>query len=137
MKVLCVFDNFHNLNDVSTIERLKKYIYLSDGQLNVKKNKEYNVYGIEFRDNSPWYYINLDEEDFSPTAYPAEIFHVTNPKLSSYWRLSSVMNSDKIKMSALLFEEWANDISLYERFIDEDPEAIAVFKKYKKLMDEE
>lgn len=40
-------------------------------------------------------------------------------------------------MSALLFEEWANDISLYERFIDDDPEAIVLFKKYKTLIDQE
>lgn len=49
MKVLCVFDNFHNLDDVSTIERLKKYIYLSDGQLNVKKirNTMFMVLNLE------------------------------------------------------------------------------------------
>ena len=53
MKVLCEINNILELDDSSTVERLKKYIRLSDGQLNIKKSKEYCVYGILFRDNSP------------------------------------------------------------------------------------
>lgn len=137
MKVLCVINNIYQLKEISTVERLKKYIHLSDGQLNLEKNKEYNVYGVFFRDNSPWYYINIDDETLEPTLYPAEVFNITNKNLSSYWQLSSIIYPDGIKVTSLVFDEWAKDSLFYERLIDGDPEALALFKKYKILMDKE
>ena len=130
MKVVCEINNILEVKDSSAIERIKKYVFLSDGQLNLEKDKEYCVYGIAFRDNSPWYYLCLDEDDESPTAYPAELFKITDGRLSSCWRLSP-------QDSSLVFEEWANDPSFYERLVDDDPSAIENFKSYQSLMDKE
>src|SRR5690606_41642911 len=103
MKVVCESNNLLDFNDHFSVERVKKYISLSDGQLNLEKNKDYCVYGIVFRDNSPWYYLCSDD-DQSPTAYPAELFRITDGRLSSYWRVSP-------QESSLVVGEWAKDRS--------------------------
>jgi len=130
MKVVCEIDNIFDLNDDSVLERVKRYILLSDGKTNLVENEEYCVYGITFRENHPWYYLCLGEDDDSPTAYPAELFKITDGKLSSYWRLS-------VEEPAIVFEEWANDSSFYERLLDDDPTAIRQFKSYRSLMNNE
>jgi len=130
MKVICEINNIYELDDSSAIERIKKYILLSDGQLGIEKNKEYCIYGIVFRDSAPWYYLCLDEDDESPTAYPSELFRIIDERLSSYWRLS-------VTESSIVFEDWANDLSFYERLVDGDPSAKEQFKSYQFLMDNE
>jgi hypothetical protein len=130
MKVVCETNNIFELPDSCAVERINKYILLTDGQLNLEKNKEYCIYGIVFRGNSPWYYLCLDEDDESPTAYPFELFKITDGRFSSYWRLST-------KESSIVFEEWANDLSFYERLVDGDSSAREQFKSYQSLMDNE
>jgi hypothetical protein len=130
MKVVCEISNIFDLDDGSVLDRVKRYILLSDGQTNLVQNEEYCVYGIAFRDNHPWYYLCLGEDDDSPTAYPAELFKIIDGKLSSYWMLST-------EESSIVFEEWANDSSFYERLVDDDPTAIAQFKRYQTLMNNE
>ncbi|WP_299371609.1 hypothetical protein [uncultured Kiloniella sp.] len=137
MKVLCEINNILKLDNSSTIDRLKKYIRLSDGVLNIEKSKEYCVYGIIFRDNSPWFYLCLDEDDEYPTPYPAELFSIVDGHQSSFWRLSYISYPNGEVTSLLVFEEWSKDISFYERLLDDDPKAIKVFRKYRSLMDEE
>ena len=130
MKVLCTNDNFLELTDPSALERIKKYINLPDGQLNLKRGAAYTVYGLVFRDNAPWYYLCYDEEDTWPKPYPAELFRITDPRLSSCWRLST-------ERPEIVFEEWAADRSFYERLLDGDPSAKERFSFYRKLMDQE
>ena len=130
MKAVCETNNIFDLSDSSSVERIQKYIHLSDGQLNLEKGKEYCIYGILFRDNSPWYYLCLDEDDESPNPYPSELFRVTDARLSSCWRLSK-------EQSCLVFEEWANDSSFYENLVDDDPSAQELFKHYQAIMDNE
>ena len=136
MKVLCTINNIFDLRDSVTVERLKKYIRLSDGQLNLEKDKEYCVYGVLFRDNSPWFYLCLDDDDESPTPYPTELFDITDGRFSSYWRLSTEAYPDGV-MSSMVFDEWANDSSFYERLVEGDSSAIEVFANYRELMNEE
>ncbi len=135
MKVLCTINNIFDLKDNSTVERLKKYIRLSDGQLNLEKSKEYCVYGVLFRDNSPWYYLCLDDDE-SPSPYPAELFDIVDGRPSLYWRLSTVTYPEGV-MSLMVFDEWAKDPSFYENLVEDDPSAIRVFANYRELMNKE
>jgi len=136
MKVLCTINNVFEIEESVTLDRVKKYIHLSDGQLNLEKNVEYCVYGIVFRDNAPWYYLCLDQDDESPTPYPAELFETIDERLSSFWRLSTEESINGV-ISSMVFDEWANDPSFYERLVDDDPSAIELFRSYKGLMNKE
>ena len=124
MKIKCIENNFLRLNDKSVVKKIKKYFYLSDGNVNLIINKKYIVYGIMFRENHPWFYICIDDEDEYPTAYPMDLFEIIDDKLSEYWRLS-------IRESSFVFEEWANDSTFYERLVDGDPVAIKQFVDYR------
>ena len=134
MRVLCEITNVFDLPNPALIERVRKYIRLSDGELNLEKSKEYLVLGIIYRDSFPWCFLCLDDDDDYPTAYPLELFKVVDDKMSSYWRLSYFKNSNGDMEKSFLFSEWAEDPLFYEKLLDDDPQTINVLRKYRKLM---
>lgn len=137
MKVICKINNIYELQDEGKIARLKKYIRLSSGQLNIEIDSTYVVYGIVFRDNAPWYYLCPFEDDDCPNPFPAELFDVVENSLSRYWQLSTSDHGEGKVFSTLVFMEWAIDTSFYERLVDDDPQAVKIFLKYKQLMHQE
>ena len=112
-----------NIPNGTALERVRRYIQLSDGQLDLDIGEEYQVYGVVFRDNSPWYYICSDLDSLSLSPYPFELFEISDARLPSYWRFSS--------RGVVAFEEWANDPTFLERLIDNDPVAMEIFKRYR------
>lgn len=137
MKVRCIKTNLYDVRIEGAIQRLEKYIHLSDGQLNLELNVDYTVYGIIFRDNSPWYYLCLDEDDEYPKPFAGEFFQVLDTRLSAYWSLSSQLMQNGGIQSQLVFKEWSEDSTFYERLVEGDPKAIELFRKYRSLMDRE
>lgn len=136
MKVVCKVNNLNSLSDERLLERLKKYIFMPDGEIDLELGREYTVYGVIFRDNSPWYYLCSEEYDEYPKPFAAEFFNVSDDRLSSYWKLSVDQGEEKI-LSSLVFDEWAKDPSFYEQLIEDDPEAVELFGKYRQLMNQE
>lgn len=136
MKVVCKVNNLNSLSDERLLERLKKYIFMPGGEIDLELGREYTVYGVIFRDNSPWYYLCSEEYDEYPKPFAAEFFNVSDDRLSSYWKLSVDQGEEKI-LSSLAFDEWVKDPSFYERLIEDDPEAVELFGKYRQLMDQE
>jgi hypothetical protein len=99
--------------------------------------REYTVYGLEFRNNAPWYYLCSEEWDTYPVPYAREFFEIIDLRLSVYWRLSVSYSDWRESHTAITFEEWANDRMFYERLVDGDRDAEEIFDKYRKLMDAE
>lgn len=137
MKVICKVNNLNNFSDERLLERLKKYISMPDGEIDLAIGKEYTVYGVVFWDNSPWYYLCSEEYEEYPKPYAAEFFYVSDDRLSSHWKLSAVDQYEGEVLSSLVFDEWAKDASFYERLIEDNPEAVDLFKKYRQLMNQE
>ena len=137
MKVICRINNLHNILDDVVKAVLKKKIFRSDGEIDIQLGKEYIVYGIVFWDNSPWYYLCTDENDEYPKPYAADLFSVSENRLSNYWRLSYCTNYNKSQVASLVFEEWTKDRAFYERLIDGEAAEVEKFKEYKSLMDNE
>ena len=137
MKVACKSNNLHDILDPHTSTRLNRYIFKSDGEIDLDIGREYIVYGIEFWDNCPWFYLCSDEEDEYPKPYAAEFFEVIDEHFSKYWRLRSIPSGERENSTALVFDEWAKDPGFYERLIDGDEQAIVTFEKYKTLMNSE
>jgi hypothetical protein len=136
MRVSCIVSNFLLLDDKQVVERLKKYLRVSDGELSIKIGAQYNVYGILFRENSPWYYICHSENDASPTPYPSELFEVIDEHLSEFWCLDARVVKEGVS-SCLVFPEWAEDPSFFEDLIEGSPRSTSIFSGYRRMMDAE
>lgn len=137
MKVICRINNLNSLSDERLLKRLKKYIRMPEGEIDLEIGKEYTVYGIVFWDNSPWYYICSEDYDEYPKPFAAEFFEIIESHLSFYWRLSTVDQGEGEILSSLVFDEWAKSPDFYERLIESDYEAMDLFNKYRQLMDQE
>ena len=137
MKVICKTNKIDNSFTQDTATRLERYISISDSELDIEIGKEYTVYGIEFWDNCPWIYICADSYDEYPKPFALDFFEITEQKLSSYWVLNSKDTYNKKVKTQLVFCEWADDDSFYEKLIDEDEACVITFEKYRKAMDVE
>jgi len=135
MKVRCKTNKIDNSFTQDTATRLERYISISDSELDIEIGKEYTVYGIEFWDNCPWIYICADSYDEYPKPFALDFFEITEQKLSSYWVLNSKDTHNKKVKTQLVFCEWADDDSFYEKLIDEDEACVITFEKYRKAMD--
>ena len=116
----------------------KGYIRLDDSdKLNIETGKEYIVHGIFFRENTPWYYIyECESEDYPVVAF-YEFFEVIDERFSQFWQLSHYISAGNKNCCEIGFNEWAKDRSLYEKLLDEDPEAINLFEKYRQQVEQE
>tara|TARA_B100001094_G_scaffold304171_1_gene332882 strand:- start:860 stop:1282 length:423 start_codon:yes stop_codon:yes gene_type:complete len=138
MKVRCLANNFLELKNKIQIDRLLKvYFGLPNGELNLRRNQEYTVYGILYIDKHPWYFLCLDKYDEYPVTFPADLFEIIEPSLSSYWRLVTHNSDTPDIFSGFVIPEWSENESFYENLVDGDPKSEAIFTKYRKLMDEE
>lgn len=137
MKVVCRINNLNNISDTHILERLKKYIFNPDGEIDLDIGREYKVYGVVFWDNCPWYYICPEDYDEYPKPFSAEFFDVVDDKLSPHWKLSSFSQDEYEASTSLVFDQWAKNPSFYEKLIDGDTETVDLFSKYRNLMDQE
>jgi hypothetical protein len=137
MKAKCTLNNLYDgALPPKTLIRLERYTR-TDGELDLEKDKEYVVYGIEFWDNCPWLYICLDNYEKYPVPVAADFFEITDKRLSSHWQLNFKEASNSENQTQLVFPEWAIDELFYENLISGDDHAEAVFKRYRKILDAE
>ncbi|MBC3376988.1 hypothetical protein HU762_23895 [Pseudomonas sp. SWRI92] len=138
MKVRCIVNNLNSdMLSPETLKRLKRYISLPDGELDLEIGKEYVAYGIEFWDNCPWLYLCPDDYDEYPIPVAADFFEITDKRLSTHWQLNFKESSNSENETQLVFSEWASDELFYENLISGDKHAEAIFDKYRKIMDAE
>jgi len=137
VKVVCKTNNLNSFSDENILSRLKRYIFKPDGDVNLDVGREYTVYGILFRDNTPWYYLCDEDYDEYPTPFASDFFDVVDDRLSKCWKLSYSDLGEGQSSTFLAFDEWASDRSFYERLIDGDEAAVSLFSEYRKLMEQE
>ncbi|TWC11563.1 hypothetical protein FBY06_14338 [Pseudomonas sp. SJZ085] len=138
MKVICRTNNINDKNlapDASM--RVRRYVSMPDGELNLEIDKEYVVYGIELRDGCPWFYLCDEEYDEYPLAYAADFFEIADRHLSAYWQLNYKCAGINDSRTQLVFSEWALDENFYENLVSGEQQAVATFAKFRKLMDAE
>ncbi|MEH6351070.1 hypothetical protein [Pseudomonas sp. 3JA] len=137
MKVVCKIDNLYHIKDVDTLDRLKGYINSPDGGFGLVLGKEYTVYGVTFWDNAPLVYIFLDEGNDYPKPIAMDFFELSVGEISRCWRLSYFSQGIRESSSSLVFKEWAEDPTFYERLVEGSKDTVEVFNKYRLFMDSE
>lgn len=115
---------------------LGKYIGRLDGEVDLEVNKTYTVYGIEFWENHPWFYLRTDDIEY-PKPFSSIFFDIVDNRLSKYWQLSSEFDTCGDTHTSLVIEEWAKDRSFYELLVDGDKKTIETFNKSRINMDAE
>lgn len=121
----------------NVFEKLKSQGFSSRENENLVLGKEYLVHGIVFWDSIPFYYIYENEKDDYPVPYCFDFFEVVDPTPSKYWELSVDISHTGNVQSFLVFKEWADDVSLYERLLEDDISATKIFSRYRALLQQE
>ena len=88
---------------------------------------------ILYRDTSCLYY--LIDNDNSPDVYPYMLFDVIQPKVPSDWNMRVYDKESSPYISMLLgFKEF--DLDLYENLFEREKEALLLYAKRKKELEE-
>jgi hypothetical protein len=137
MKILCKINNVNQIENALVKRRIEKYKDEDNGEIYLTLGKTYNVYGIVFSNNFPFYLICEEDNDDYVIPFDTSFFDVVDQRFSSYWRLSVVQHNEQECSTSIVFKEWADDPLFFEKLLDGEPEEVAIFLQYKKLMDEE
>jgi hypothetical protein len=104
----------------------------------VEIGTEYLVYSMLFVDGMVGYEICCDHYGYRPEWHMAGYFEVTDPRLSKYWEFAYLQDSSLRYTQAILsFPEEVRDESFSNRLIDNEPEAVETWLRYKRLIEEE
>ncbi|GAB3910619.1 hypothetical protein GCM10027612_86820 [Microbispora bryophytorum subsp. camponoti] len=102
--------------------------------------KEYVVYAISVAKDVFWYYVLDDDERPYPIWYPGPLFEISDDAIPSRWVIGYIparSGTSRVGTSLISFREWAGDPLFYERLMDGDPVAAAVFQRERMLIDAE
>lgn len=113
--MICNINNLRDISDKVVLSVVKDKLFRSGGKIDIDLGCGYVVYGVEFWENAPWYYLCVDGDEEYPKPYAADLFFVSGNKLSIYWQLSFCTNFNGAQVASLVFEEWAGDRRFYER----------------------
>ena len=135
MIVICKKNKLKSFSGLKLKFLEKYYKYDLSHELNIKIGKIYNVYGIIFWENVPFYYIYKEDMDY-PTPICGMFFDFKDNNFSKYWALRTIVNPKGFE-TIVAFREWAEDKMFYENLLNEELEEVKLMKKYRKLIDEE
>jgi hypothetical protein len=107
--------------------------------LDLNIGQEYLVYAIASHKQVIMYYLCGSLYTFYPRWYPASLFSVSDTQISRYWQCSVSVASQHHSAEIIIgFSEWVLDpIAYYWNLTEHVPEAVAIWKKYKALIENE
>lgn len=113
-----------------------------DLRTDLEPGKEYVVYGLWWVDGVPAYVLCGEYYSRYPKPYPAEIFVVTDPRPSTYWRVGHwpwpASPHRAIRSEVFIGPaEWVADPGWYELVVDSELSAQRDWGRYKRLVEEE
>ncbi len=89
----------------------------------------YVVYAITTFHGHCWYYVFDDDLQPYPVWNLASLFEIPDPSLPRDWVVGYVRKgADDEGCPLISFPEWASDHLFYERLVDGDGDAVAVFE---------
>ena len=89
----------------------------------------YVVFAITSFVGGFWYYVLDDDGHNYPVWYPAPVFDIASERVPAGWVLRHHRANDGGITSILTFPEWASDPHFYEKLVDDEPAAVAVFDR--------
>lgn len=134
MIVECISNRPDSVKSATQQAHLKENVHLDE--VDLKRGRQYQVFGIAFRDGFPWFYVCEDADEIdSLRPHFSGFFKVVDPSVSSSWQYCEGGHSES--SLAFLPADWARTPSLYEEFIDGSESARAVLAKIYRDMTKE
>ena len=136
MKVECISDRVNpNIHD----KWLQVWANTKE-QLELTVGKVYLVLAVARYSNNFFFYILGDESDDYPLAFPAPLFEIRDFEVSQFWdfdyrKISSLKELSIGNEEILSFKEWKSQgDEFYEKVLEEDKQALAIFSSYRDKM---
>jgi hypothetical protein len=94
----------------------------------------YTVYAVGFKGSGTWLYVAEDHFIDGPRKFPVILFELEDPSVSKYWVLT-VGRLDSEQPDMLAPVEWGREPWFFNRIVDGEPEAVAIFAEMKTRLD--
>lgn len=127
MRLLCIANTSNDLPSECLVDPR----VLKPGKtFAVTVGASYVVYAVTVYRGFAWYYVLDDNELEYPVWKPAPLFELESGAIPGGWVLGYVRSEkEDVGYPLLSFAEWANDRTFYERLVDGDDDAVAVFDR--------
>jgi hypothetical protein len=128
MRVKCIS------NDVATVAtdvvraRLARSIRLQGADSTLALGCEYCVQAVEQLDGGLWFYLHTVDPVGYPHPYPAEMFEILDCTVPDGWCLRVEQGPLGARWRRLSFAEWAQDDIYYEKLVDDDIDALRIYR---------
>lgn len=110
----------------------------TEGEYMYGLGRFFTVYGIEFRNNVPFYFVCEEEYDSYPVPLFYGCFDVVDDRFSSTWKMVNKKGSgDDANIVMILPSLWADSPMFYENLLEEDERALGIFSALRKELEEE
>ena len=130
MRVKCIANDVDKLNAVEVRKRLAESIHLDGADRSLVVGNTYTVFAVaQWSDGGIRVYLHTIEESDHPRPYPLEMFDMVDPALPANWCVSFEQQPFGVAIKRISFPEWANDDHFYERLVDGDEAAIAIYRR--------
>ncbi len=129
MRVICKNNTLSNLNSESTKCRLRRSIRLEGAIADLRIGDSYEVAAVEQRDGGLWIYVHSVTNREYPYPFPIELFGIIDSTCGDDWRVKFEEGDAGQLIKRLTFPEWADDEEFYEKLVEGDKFARAVFRR--------
>lgn len=132
MRVRCVANDVGKLSDSMIKRRLAESIHREGSDEDLVIGSTHAVLAIDrWCDGGIRVYLHTVEENDYPYPYPIEMFEVIDSTVPADWCVTFEQQPLGMGIKRISFPEWANDDTFYERLVDGDEAAIAIYKHRK------
>ncbi len=133
MRVKCIENMVERLPSDSVIPY---FGVNAERKFHVLPQKEYIVYAIMMVGYYPWYLLCDEWYTHYPNANPCQSFDVVDNRISRHWRFGYRKGgSHDDSYTVFAFKEWIENPYYYDELTDGEEGAVAIFRRYKALMD--
>ena len=109
-------------------ERLKNSIHIEGPIDGLILGQEYSVQAIANWNDGLRFYIHVHSDSDYPHPFPGEFFEIRDGTIPKHWKVNA-RSRDGFPLFQVSFSEWASSEFFYERLVEGDPKALAVYKK--------
>lgn len=132
MRVRCMINDRALISEPAVADRLSASIRVDGPLYELEVGTVYDVWGIEVRaGDGVWVHVHSIPGAHFPSPYPAEFFEFVDTAIPAGWAIAVEADAGHAAVTRIGFAEWAGDRGFYERLIDGDEQAVAVYEGHR------